>query len=228
MPLRMIQRWPGAWCLRAARTCRKAGTSSTGFRRTLTSCSPDWPFSPRPGSQGVRERHFKEVRARIDADTPLRLPDQATLSREEWAFYYLRSDKHRNLRYPLPGRQAIPRGPSVDSLLVEAGYRGGVRPHARRTLSSLVAEFVAAQPAARAELAVYTADLAPFEMDLLKPERTFAEKLLLLHVNIVDGVEERGACASGTIMTSPSSSPGARTCARASRAANSEPCCARP
>ncbi|MGH7333785.1 MAG: nucleotidyl transferase AbiEii/AbiGii toxin family protein [Candidatus Rokuibacteriota bacterium] len=146
-------------------------------------------FWPMPGSRGARERQFKEVRARIEADTPLRLPDQATLSREAWNFYYLRSDKHCNLRYPLPGRQVTPRGPSADWLLVEAGYRGGVRPHAQRTLSSLVAEFVATQPAARAELEAYPADLAPFQMDLLKPERTFAEKLLALHVDMVSGVE---------------------------------------
>lgn len=146
-------------------------------------------FGPMPGSRGARERQFKEVRARIETDTPLRLPDQATLSREAWRFYYLRSEKHCNLRYPLPGRPVTPRGPSADWLLVEAGYRGGVRPHARRTLSSLVAEFVATQTAARAELAAYAADLAAFEMDLLKPERTFVEKLLALHVNMVHGVE---------------------------------------
>jgi hypothetical protein len=146
-------------------------------------------FGPMPGSRGARERQFRELRARIEADTPLRLPYRASLSREVWNFYYLRSDKHCDLRYPLPGRPVTPRGPSADWLLVEAGYRGGVRPHARRTLSALVAEFVATQPAARAELAAYAADLAPFEMDLLKPERTFAEKLLALHVNMIDGVE---------------------------------------
>lgn len=180
----------------AGRVVFKGGTSlSKGWHLIdrfsedidLLLTGPD--FGPMPGSRGARERQFKAVRARIEADTPLRLPDQATLSREAWNFHYLRGDKHCNLRYPLPGRQVTPRGPSADWLLVEAGYRGGARPHARRMLSSLVAEFVATQPAARAELAAYAVDLGPFEMDLLKPERTFAEKLLALHVNMVGGVE---------------------------------------
>ncbi len=53
-----------------------------------------------------------------------------------------------------------------------------------------MAEFLDTQPEVRAELAtIYAADLAPFEMDLLKPERTFAEKLLALHVDMSNGVE---------------------------------------
>lgn len=91
------------------------------------------------------------------------------------------------MRYPLPGRRASREGPNTDWLLVEAGFRGGAQPHARRPLTSLVAEFVDTQPAARAALEPYAADLTPFEMDLLKPERTFAEKLLALHVGMSDG-----------------------------------------
>ncbi len=51
----------------------------------------------------------------------------------------------------------------------------------RRPLTSLVAEFIDTQPAARAALEPYAPDLMVFDMDLLKPERTFVEKLLAIH-----------------------------------------------
>jgi hypothetical protein len=41
----------------------------------------------------------------------------------------------------------------------------------------------------RNALSKYQGDLEPFEMDLLKPERTFAEKLLALHVEMSKGLE---------------------------------------
>ena len=57
-------------------------------------------------------------------------------------------------------------------------------------LKSLIAEFVETQPAARLALELYAHDLVPFEMDLLKPERTFVEKLLALHVSMSSANDE--------------------------------------
>ena len=146
-------------------------------------------YGPAPTSAKERARRFKALRHRIEEETPLRLPRQEQLTRDEWNFHYLRGDFHCNLRYPLPGRLTSTASPNTDWLLVEAGFRGGVQPHARRELTSMVAEFIATQPEASAALHPYAADLAPFEMDLLKPERTFAEKLLGLHCDMIDGVE---------------------------------------
>lgn len=173
----------------AGRALFKGGTSLSKGWRLIDRFSEDIDllltgaeFGPPPQNKKERERQFRGLRARIEADTPLRLPDQAGLSEDLWRFYYVRGSYHCNLRYPLPGRRASREGPNTEWLLVESGFRGGVQPHARRPLTSLVAEFVDRQPAAtRAALAPFTADLASFEMDLLKPERTFAEKLLGLH-----------------------------------------------
>ena len=173
----------------------KGGTSLSKGWRLIDRFSEDidllltgLDFGPIP-PKGARERHFKDLRKRIEADTPLRLPAQGLLSREDWNFYYFRSDAHCNMRYPLPRTPISVRGPTADWLLVESGYRGGVEPHASRSLTSLVAEFLDSEPGAKAELVAYAADLTPFAMDLLKPERTFAEKLLALHVAMSNGVE---------------------------------------
>lgn len=140
-----------------------------------------------PHGKKERERQFKLLKARVEAETPLRLPEQASLSREDWNFLYLRGDYHCSLRYPLPGQEVSRRGPNTDWLLIEPGFRGGVHPHARRPLLSLVAEFIETQADARAALEPYAVDLRSFEMDLLKPERTFVEKLLSLHVQMSKG-----------------------------------------
>lgn len=143
---------------------------------------------PPPAGKGERERHFKAIRTRIEAETPLRLPERAALTREEWDFLYLRADLHCNIRYSLPGKAARRVGPSTDWLLVEMGYRGDVHPHTPRSITSLIADFLDTRPTARGALAAYTDDLTPFGMELLKPERTFAEKLLALHVEMCAGV----------------------------------------
>lgn len=80
-----------------------------------------------------------------------------------------------NLRSPLPGKPDTPRSPLMDLLFIESAYRGGPRPHQRRPLRSLITEFLDTRPEARGVLAAYRSDLEPFEMDLLEPERTFAE-----------------------------------------------------
>lgn len=145
-------------------------------------------YGPAP-SYAEREKRLKALRERIEEDTPLRLPSLRGMSAGEAAFFYVRGKFNIRLRYPLPGREAQLDAPASDWLLVEAGYRGGPQPRVRRRLRSLVAEFLDTQNEARAALADYELDLAGFEMELLKPERTFAEKLLALHFDMTDGVE---------------------------------------
>lgn len=189
--LRAIATDPG----QEGRAVFKGGTSlSKGWRLIdrfsedidLLVTGPNW--GPMPSASSERERQFRALRACIEGATPLRLPAQKSLSREEWNYHYFRGDKHCNLRYPLPGRRGSASGPATDWVLVESGYRGGVHPHVSSVLTSLIAEFLETQPGAKGRFEHYQADLAPFAMELLKPERTFAEKLLALHTDMVDGV----------------------------------------
>jgi predicted nucleotidyltransferase component of viral defense system len=145
-------------------------------------------FGPMPG-KGERTRYLKSIRPRIEYETPLRLPDLDALPPAERTFHYVRDDLHVNVRFALPGRSAARGGPSTDWLLVEAGFRGGSNPHATRPITSLIADFMGTQPIALAQLREYDDDLTPFAMELLKPERTLAEKLLALHVDMLNGVE---------------------------------------
>lgn len=112
-------------------------------------------FGPMPTGRTERERRFRALRRRIEAETPLRLPDQNTLTRDEWNFHYFRGDMHCNIRYSLPGRRAQREGLSADWLLVESGYRGGADPHAPRPITSLIVEFLKSQPVAQRALAAY-------------------------------------------------------------------------
>ncbi|HYN79857.1 MAG TPA: nucleotidyl transferase AbiEii/AbiGii toxin family protein [Gemmatimonadaceae bacterium] len=146
-------------------------------------------FGAMPERPKERARQFRALRARIESETPLVLPAQATVDRDLWNFHYMRDSYHCNIRYPLPGNEAKRGAANTEWVLVEMGFRGGGQPHARRALNSLIGEFVATQTDARDALADYAADLSGFEMDLLKPERTFAEKILLLHVAMAKGDE---------------------------------------
>jgi predicted nucleotidyltransferase component of viral defense system len=190
--LRAIATDPGL----EGRAVFKGGTSlSKGWRLIdrfsedidLLLTGPTW--GPMPDVDSERQRQFRALRACIEGATPLRLPAQASLSRDEWNFNYFRGNTHCNLRYSLPGRRASAAGPATDWILVESGYRGGAHPHVSNMLTSLIAEFLEARPDAKGRFERYHADLAPFRMELLKPERTFAEKLLALHADMVDGVD---------------------------------------
>ena len=165
----------------------KGGTSLSKGWRLIDRFSEDIDLlltgpdhGPVPEAKKDRERQFRALRVCVEAATPMRLPDQKLLEREEWNFHYFRSDFHCNLRYPIPGRQSTRAGSSNNWLLIEAGFRGGALPHARRDLTSLLAEFIRTQPNVL-DPVQYAADLSPFQMDLLSPERTFVEKLLALH-----------------------------------------------
>lgn len=146
-------------------------------------------FGPMPSGRAECRKWLKALQERIEKETPLRLPDLKAMSLEEARFFYLRGELNLNLRYPLPGQEVQVRGPAAGWLLVESGYRGDPHPHVRRPLRSLIAEFLESEPAARAALGEFEADVAVFEMEILKPERTFAEKLLALHVDMACGVE---------------------------------------
>ncbi len=183
----------------SGRAIFKGGTSLSKGWRLIDRFSEDidllltGPDYGPPPEKKDRERQFRALRAQIEEVTALRLPDQETLTEEDWRFHYVRGSFHCNLRYPLPGRAVGRTAANTDWLLVESGFRGGVQPHARRVLTSLLAEFIETQPEARVALEPYAADLASFEMDLLKPERTFVEKLLALHgwmSNGPDGARE--------------------------------------
>lgn len=174
----------------------KGGTSLSKGWRLIKRFSEDVDllltgpnFGAMPERPSERVRQFKALRARIESETPLRLPAQKDVDRELWNFLYMRDDVHCNIRYPLPG-SAIKRGAvNTEWVLIESGFRGGVQPHSRRPINSLIGEFLQTDAGVRDALGDYAKDFEPFEMDLLKPERTFAEKFLLLHVAMSKGEE---------------------------------------
>lgn len=175
----------------------KGGTSlSKGWRLIdrfsedvdLLLTGPD--FGPPPDRSADRKSLLKHVQARVQADTPLRLPEQQSISRAEWNEVYIRTNHHSRLRYALPQIPGVPgsnaRG---DAVVLESGFRGHPYPNERRSLGSMIAEYLHTRSDVVATLADYNEDLASFEMDLLRPERTFAEKLMALDGNMRRGVE---------------------------------------
>lgn len=176
-------------------------------------------FGAVPENAKDREMKFRALKGRIESQTPLRLPAQGSVSREVWNWLYLRASYKCDIRYPLPGKAATREAANTDWILVEAGYRGGVQPHARRSLNSLIAQFLDTQPRAREPLNHHADDLTAFEMDLLKPERTFAEKLLNLHELMSKGDDGAVAFVRDTTMTWCSFSEEAMMSRRRSRVA---------
>jgi hypothetical protein len=183
----------------AGRVIFKGGTSLSKGWRIIERFSEDidllltGPDFGHPPGKRERERMFRALQSTIETATPLRLPDPTTLPAADWQFYYLRASFNCNLRYPLPGHNAGRQALNTEWLLVESGFRGGAQPHTRRSVNSMLAEFITAQPEALLSLETYAADLLPFDMELLKPERTFVEKLLAVHgwmSNGNDGVRD--------------------------------------
>jgi hypothetical protein len=83
---------------------------------------------------------------------------------------------HRDVRYIYPARlsaQIVTEG-----VLLEMGCRGGPLPRGRRPLQSMIKRYAIESHAAREE---EYEEFAPFEIDVLSPERTLVEKLALLH-----------------------------------------------
>lgn len=83
---------------------------------------------------------------------------------------------HRNVRYIYPVRFA----PELvtEGVLLEMGRRGGDSPREKRELRSMIARYVHETGAAEKD---EFEELASFEIDVLRPERTLVEKLALLH-----------------------------------------------
>jgi predicted nucleotidyltransferase component of viral defense system len=81
-----------------------------------------------------------------------------------------------NARYSYPTRASV--NILAEGVLLEMGCRGGPLPNQRRVVESLLA--LAAEHVAEGSRAEYS-DLAPFEVTVLAPERTLAEKLAFVH-----------------------------------------------
>lgn len=137
-------------------------------------------YGPMPASKGARERIFKAVRAAIEEATPLRLPLEG-LSEEAKKQYYLRSDTHGYVRYPLRARSLGTGAGSDEWLLVEAGFRGGSHPWAAVPISSYVGKYIAGRLDLVGMAAQHAVDVTPIEVPVLAAERTFVEKLLAVH-----------------------------------------------
>lgn len=81
-----------------------------------------------------------------------------------------------NARYTYPVRREV--GFLSPGVLLEMGSRGGPLPNQRRSVQSLMAEAaIAIDPGAASRYI----DLTSFEVTVLAPERTLAEKLAFLH-----------------------------------------------
>jgi hypothetical protein len=174
----------------------KGGTSLSKGWRLIERFSEDVDllltgpgFGDPPATKGGREKLMKAVRGAVEARTPLRIPDRKAVGEETWRFYYSRDDWHCNLRFALPERPVRVGAPGDDWILLESGFRGGANPHETRPIRSFIAEFLDTLPQAREALRQYDADLAPFDLALVKPERTLAEKLLLLHMALGKGLD---------------------------------------
>ena len=81
-----------------------------------------------------------------------------------------------NARYTYPARRDV--GFLSPGVLLEMGSRGGPLPNQRRLVQTLMAE---AALVINPEAATQYVDLASFEVTVLAPERTLAEKLAFLH-----------------------------------------------
>lgn len=138
-------------------------------------------YGAMPTSKGTREKVFKAVRAAIEEATPLRLPLEG-LTEEAKKQYYLRSDTHGYMRYPLRGKWlAAGRAGSEEWLLVEAGFRGSSRPWTAAPIRSYVGEYIAGRPELVTIAVQHAVDVSSIQVPVLAAERTFVEKLLAVH-----------------------------------------------
>jgi predicted nucleotidyltransferase component of viral defense system len=171
----------------AARFVFKGGTSLSKAWKLIDRFSEDIDllltgqnYGPMPALRNERERLFKAVRKAIESATPLRLP-LTGLSEAEKRLYYLRSDTHGRLRYPLRKAELSPGATSEEWLLVEAGFRGGSRPWTSVSIRSYMGEYVSSRPELATVARQYAADVEPINVPVLSAERTFVEKLLAVH-----------------------------------------------
>ncbi len=167
----------------------KGGTSLSKAFRLIDRFSEDVDilltgpdYGPLPAAKGTREKLLTIVRDVVEARTSLQWIRQDNRTREAWQYFYFRNDYQLKVRYPLPGRKTAPGSESTEWVLVEAGFRGGSNPHRVTSITSYVADYVAANPPSDPTFATdYAPDLEPVQVPALAPERTFVEKLLALH-----------------------------------------------
>lgn len=135
-----------------------------------------------PGiSKKQAEQVFKKVHKTVEEKTELKLPSK---DKE----HYLRGDYFCNLWFPLPNNGlSIPEG-IKNTVFLEMGIRGTSNPHSSVLVNSLLGSFIENQSTEiKSQLSEYQDDWRSFEMELLKPERTFLEKLLCLHSATLKG-----------------------------------------
>jgi hypothetical protein len=142
-----------------------------------------------PTRSADRARLFKAVRTAVEEATPLRLPLDG-LTEGEKRPYYLRSDTHGYMRYPLDGGRLTPGAGSDEWLLVEAGFRGGSHPSTVATFGSYLGDYIAGRPELQPLATEYAGDVVPIHVPVLGVERTFIEKLLAIHTAAVDDLEK--------------------------------------
>jgi hypothetical protein len=145
-------------------------------------------YGPVPETEKTRKEYLKRVKLCIEETTRLRVPPLKGLHVKEQSHFLARGPYHIKARFPLPGRDTSSGATAMHSVLVEAGYRGGPHPRETRQISSLLASYLETRTEVLAALEGYSVDLTPFTMELLRPDRTCAEKLLALHQKLGKGV----------------------------------------
>ncbi len=146
----------------------KGGTSLSKAYSIIERFSEDVDILVAPvdgASTGARDRLLKAVAERAAADLGLRerLATSTKGIKRNVAFDYPAS-------YPDPGRL-------TEGVLLEMGIRGGPDPHESRDVESYVATAAKAEGVSPTEFD----EFAPASVPTLRPERTLAEKLGLLH-----------------------------------------------
>ncbi len=122
---------------------------------------------PTFGLQRVH-RILKNICARAGTDLDIAVENQINRGSE--------TGIHRNVSYLYPAR--LPPATVTEGVLIEMGRRGGALPRERRRLRSMIASYAIDNGVASED--EYD-EFMPFDIEVLAPERTLAEKLALLH-----------------------------------------------
>ena len=145
----------------------KGGTSLSKAYKLIERFSEDIDIIvviPPETSGNARKNTLRNLAARVDHDLGL------TSDREAEGSGYL------NARYATPDRAPVDY--LTSGVLLEMGTRGGPAPNESRVVRALMSE--TAERLDATSLAEYS-DLSPFDVTVLAPERTLAEKLAFLH-----------------------------------------------
>ncbi len=146
----------------------KGGTSLSKAYSIIERFSEDVDIlvaPPESATPGARDRLLKGVaeRAKVDLGLSLRLLTSTSGVKRNVSYEY-------PARYPDPGRLST-------GALLEMGIRGGPEPHEPRVVESYIAMAAKLDGVSPTEFD----EFAPVSVLTLRPERTLAEKLSLLH-----------------------------------------------